>query len=86
MQIATAATIPGIGDAKADILRLSHEWLQSNESGRWIMVLDCADDFDIYLSPPAGSPEGRAALGAYLPWNPNGSILITTQNRGVADT
>jgi len=38
----------------------------------------------IYLSPPAGSPEGHAALGAYLPWNPNGSILITTRNRGVA--
>ena len=84
MQIATAANIPGIGDAKADIPRLSHEWLQSNESGRWIMVLDCADDFDIYLSPPAGSPEGHAAHGAYLPWNPNGSILITTQTRGVA--
>ena len=50
MQIATAANIPGIGDAKAYILRLSHEWLQSNESGRWIMVLDCVDDFDIYLS------------------------------------
>jgi hypothetical protein len=84
IQIAIAANIPGIEDPKADILRLTHEWLQSNESGRWIMVLDCADDVDIYRTPPAGSLEWHAALSAYLPWNPNGSILITTRNQEVA--
>ncbi|RDW65098.1 hypothetical protein BP6252_10749 [Coleophoma cylindrospora] len=84
MQIATAANIPGIDDPKADILRLTYEWLQSNESGRWIMVLDCADDLDIYLGTPTRSPEVHVALSAYLPRNPNGSILVTTRNQEVA--
>lgn len=84
MQIAIAANIPGINDPKADILGLTHRWLQSNESGRWIMVLDCADDFDIYVNPPARSLGEHVAISAYLPWNPHGSIIITTRNQEVA--
>ncbi len=42
--IADAAKLAGRNQSKADILQLVYKWLSNERSGRWIIVLDSADD------------------------------------------
>lgn len=68
--------IPRINDADADIIGLVKEALETREVGRWLLVVDNADDANMVLH---GVPLARCR-----PDNPNGSILFTTRNRHVA--
>ncbi|KAJ5878253.1 hypothetical protein N7455_001718 [Penicillium solitum] len=43
-QIAAAAEVPGRDDPKMNILQLVYQWLCDARNGRWLMVLDNADD------------------------------------------
>jgi hypothetical protein len=87
-QVATRAEIPGRKDPKADILHLVYDWLANEANGRWLMILDNADDADIFFDQPKESSiEGSRLtstpepLARYLPQTPNGSILVTSRNR-----
>lgn len=52
--IAMAINIPGHGDQNIDIpLRVSH-WLEKKENGSWLLVLDSADDSDVFISTEPG--------------------------------
>jgi hypothetical protein len=51
------------------------EWLESEASGRWLIILDNADDHDLLY--------GSSRLVDILPRSENGSILMTTRNRKV---
>ncbi|KAL9136199.1 MAG: hypothetical protein Q9175_002588 [Cornicularia normoerica] len=74
--IATAAKIPGIEDPKVNVLNLVSQWLSSGESGVWLLILDNADDADMFFSPvPAPAAQTDAGTG---------SILITSRNEGTA--
>jgi len=42
--IAAKVELPGRDDPKADILRLVYNWLCDETHGRWLMILDNADD------------------------------------------
>ena len=50
-RIAEAAEVDGWDDPKADVLRLVRSWLCDESSGRWTMVVNDADDADIFFSP-----------------------------------
>jgi hypothetical protein len=41
--------LPGVEEPTIDILGLVHRWLESDESGDWLMILDNADDVDAFL-------------------------------------
>ena len=57
--IAKAVKLPEIYDPKADILFLLHEWLQGEESGRWLMILDNGDESETFLNQrPLASSKG----------------------------
>ncbi|KAK3943421.1 hypothetical protein QBC46DRAFT_456950 [Diplogelasinospora grovesii] len=71
--IAERLRLPACRDADADVLRLTN--------GRWLMVLDNADDGRVFYAKQAGN---RQPLAAYLPQSENGSILITSRNRDAA--
>ena len=74
-------------------MKLVRDWLHDEKNGSWLLVLDNVDD--TYLSPEAGGA-GQVVQGtgvdsgnslpmsAYLPQSQNGSILITSRNKGVA--
>ncbi|KAK5321235.1 hypothetical protein LTR93_006478 [Exophiala xenobiotica] len=91
--IAQRLQLPGWQEPKADILRMVHNWLSDEHNGRWTMVVDNADDEKVIFEQRSGEidPEaptmGRAgrSLAGYLPTSPNGSIVLTTRNRKVAE-
>src|ERR1700722_19397003 len=91
-RIAETTRMDGWDNPKADVLRLVRNWLCDESNGRWVMVIDNADDSAVFFSPldrtqaaGVGGP-GRAVepLSDFLPQSPNGSILITSRSRDVA--
>ena len=75
--IAKEVGLPGCDDVNTDTLQLLQEWLQSEESGKWLLIYDNMDDFDLMY------PEGHNGLSKYFPKSIHGSILMTTRNRQV---
>jgi tetratricopeptide (TPR) repeat protein len=82
--IADAVKLPGRNYAKADIPQLVYGWLSNERNGRWIMILDSADDLDILYNPATGDACNRRQFASYLPQSPNGSIIVTTRNKDLA--
>jgi tetratricopeptide (TPR) repeat protein len=89
--IASRVELPGRDDPNADILRLVFNWLRDEGNGHWLMILDNADDADVFF--PRGSSGIREAsafsgsetsLASFLPQSSNGTVLITSRNLGVA--
>lgn len=81
--------MPGWDDPQADILDLVRNWLCDESNGRWLMVVDNADDSAVVFSSPGDQPADssgrmREALSEFIPQSRNGSILITSRNREVA--
>ena len=87
--IAEECQIPGHADAEVDNLALVKAWLEKRNSIQWLMVLDNADDIQLFFPPPAGSnfnslePNYAAKFSEYLPECSNGALLITTRNKQV---
>lgn len=84
LEIATKLAIPELSDPKADVLRLVYDRLNDEAIGRWLMILDNADDaklfFDRTSTENSKSMSFHAPLARYLPQSPNGSILITSRD------
>lgn len=82
-QIARTLDLPGQQDPKVDYLQLVSDWLSNGENGSWLLVLDNADDRDLWLGP---SPRIRSSeklfrpLIDYLPRGHHGRILITSRD------
>jgi tetratricopeptide (TPR) repeat protein len=74
------------------------KWLSDESNGRWLMIIDNADDKDIFLtSPSSAAPLNKTKnkqaglvgtpardLGRLLPQTLNGSYLITSREKSVA--
>ncbi len=92
LTIANTVNIPGRSDQSANIPLLVLNWLSNPHNGRWMIVLDNADDHTVfYNSSPSTPGTGEPAssgdprpLASYLPQTPNGSILVTTRDGGFA--
>ena len=91
--IASKIQLPGRDDPKVNILWLVSDWLCHERNGRWLMILDNADDNDVFFrldedterSMRANDIAGsRTPLESFLPQTPNGSILVTSRNSTAA--
>ena len=71
--IAQECEIPGCNDANANVLSLAKTWLQDKKSGRWLIIIDNADDIQLF-GPPGD-------LAKWIPECAHGSILITTRDK-----
>jgi hypothetical protein len=89
-QIAQSCQISGYSDPKVDILKLVKAWLERKDQRPWLMVIDNADDTEMFFSSSeATSPKPEGAnrlalegnLGRYIPECSHGSILVTTRNK-----
>ena len=79
--------IPGYKDTKVDILKQVSDLLSEDTNGCWLMVLDNADDSNVFFGVQsdytlAGST-CPAPIIVYLPRSSNGFILVTTQDERV---
>lgn len=82
--IAARIELPGRDDPKADILRLVYNWLCDERNGRWLIILDNADDDRVFSSTSADSDcfahGEEAPLESFLPQSSNGWILVTSRD------
>lgn len=88
--IADTVKLSGRKHPKADIPQLVQQWLRNRENGRWLLVLDNADEasvrFNVDHDPTGATPQDGQdrALSTYLPQDSHGSILTTARNKDVA--
>jgi tetratricopeptide (TPR) repeat protein len=75
--------IPGVSDDDADIKKLVKDALSSRSLGKWLMIVDNADDSAVLLGTANANPT-PASLKDCLPHSDSGTILFTTRNRKVA--
>ncbi|KAF5024988.1 hypothetical protein F66182_2939 [Fusarium sp. NRRL 66182] len=81
--IAKECKIPGHDDTTSNALKAVRDWLTSKESGKWLMIIDNADDMQLFF--PSDEPHhstcgDQDSLGQYIPDCTHGSVLITTRN------
>ncbi|KAM4066732.1 tetratricopeptide repeat domain-containing protein [Hirsutella rhossiliensis] len=85
--IARECHVPGLDDPEADILALVKAWLGRTHHSRWLMVVDNADDKNVFYTSPederGSSPSQDGGFARFLPESPRGSILVTTRDRQV---
>jgi hypothetical protein len=73
--------IPGLEDDKADVKKLVKTRLSQESAGKWLMILDNADDFETLFR---NKDSESGALSQYLPFSTFGAILFTTRDREAA--
>ncbi|KAL8801104.1 MAG: hypothetical protein Q9182_004697 [Xanthomendoza sp. 2 TL-2023] len=79
--IAKKLNLPGWDDLSLNTFELVSEWLSRH--GRWLLILDNADDIDLFFGPPALS-ERHKQMHQYLPRCDDGSTIITSRDKRVA--
>jgi hypothetical protein len=88
--IADAVKLAGRNQPKADIPQLVYSWLSNERNGKWIVVLDSADDRDVFYNAnnahgaTSSDARDRRPFATYLPQSRNGSIIVTTRNKDLA--
>ncbi|KAL3455044.1 P-loop containing nucleoside triphosphate hydrolase protein [Aspergillus heterothallicus] len=91
--IADQLKIPGRQHPKANIFRLVENWLRDEKKGKWICILDNADN-DKFLCSLLPAEKGALSselsntlskpLLEYIPRSRNGFTIITSRSREVA--
>ena len=91
--IADQVKIPGRRDLRANIYRLVENWLRDEKKGKWICILDNADNHKFLCSLPAArkGPTTQEPPNAptkplleYIPRSQNGTLIITSRSKEVA--
>ena len=80
--IARRVQLTGSDGPGTDILQLFQAWLWDVRSGRWLIILDNADDASFLVDSPA--VDARITPFECLPVCGHGSVLITTRSKSAA--
>ncbi|KAF5633987.1 kinesin light chain [Fusarium tjaetaba] len=79
--VAERMKLPKRDEPSTDILALVRDWLQNDESGSWLMIIDNADDVNLFY--PKSTDE--RPLASFLPKAQHGTILVTSRSLDVAE-
>ncbi|KAJ5993903.1 FabD/lysophospholipase-like protein [Penicillium sp. IBT 35674x] len=82
-KLAQNLCLPGREEDGVDILELVQTYLSDETIGPWLLVLDNADDIDLWTSPLTSDAEAKC-LTEYMPRSRHGAIIWTTRDRKVA--
>jgi ATP/maltotriose-dependent transcriptional regulator MalT len=82
-KMAQSLRLSGCEEGGVDILELVQTYLSDENIGPWLLVLDNADDIDLWTSPLI-SEAGAKRLIDYMPQSKHGAIIWTTRDRKVA--
>ncbi|CAI6340520.1 unnamed protein product [Periconia digitata] len=97
-QIARALHLPGWDEKDTHIFQSVYEWLSNEANGRWVMIIDNADDPSVLTAPPPCGSTGfeepndtnsvshsaTAQIWDFLPTSSLGTILMTSRTKEVA--
>lgn len=84
--IAARMLIPGQNDSDSNILSTVCRRLSDSHHGKWLMVVDNADDEQLMLGFDTTNEDDqkRHALMNYLPISDSGTILLTSRTKHIA--
>lgn len=84
LQIGRLANLPASHASSQDPKQSIKDWLSSECSGSWLMVVDAADESEVLFGArKAEEPMIIKGLSEFLPQSPNGFVLFTTRNKKV---
>ena len=80
-------------DKATDPLDAARRFLLNEDNGKWLMVVDNADDPDTFFNPSTVSPgtsrdpntSHKVALSAFIPRCAHGRIVFTTNNKALGE-
>jgi tetratricopeptide (TPR) repeat protein len=81
-EIADQVKVRGRKDPQADVFKLVHDWLRDAKNGRWLLVLDNADDAAVLSPTDSGALQQH--LSGYIPPSRHGSVLVTSRTKRAA--
>lgn len=87
LEIAQKLKIRGFGNPGVDNLLLVKKALEAADFGNWILVIDNADDMNLFygnteeVEHENGNLGPEKGLSVYIPENCNGSIIYTTRSK-----
>jgi tetratricopeptide (TPR) repeat protein len=91
-KIAKSLKLPGWDDLNVDTFKLINDWLSDSQNGEWLIVLDNADDINIFYPPQTlqmsdddKDDESYHHMADYLPRSPCGSMIITTRDKRLGE-
>ena len=82
-EIGLQLKIPELKNEDADVKTLVKTRLSQESTGRWFMIVDNADDFELFYHNDNDDRKSNK-LSEYLPFSTLGSILFTTRDRKAA--
>jgi tetratricopeptide (TPR) repeat protein len=82
-EIADQVKARGRKDPQADVFKLVHDWLRDAKNGRWLLVLDNADDAAVFAKTD-GASALQQPLSRYIPSSRHGSVLVTSRTKRAA--
>ena len=85
-EIAKALRIYGSSNRDADVFSLVYDWLRNEANTTWLMIIDNADDKDVFTHRPPkykGSDQSKE-IREFIPQSSNGSVLVTSRSRDAA--
>jgi tetratricopeptide (TPR) repeat protein len=82
--------LPGWDDLNVDTFELIRGWLSNSKNGDWLLVLDNADDINIFYLPQKNQmtdedDEMHHNMAEYLPRSRRGFMVITTRDRRLGE-
>ncbi|KAJ0359932.1 hypothetical protein COL26b_014232 [Colletotrichum chrysophilum] len=83
--IANILALPHRHDPDVNILGLVRDWLQREDTSRWLMIVDNADDFKMLFSNNGSGNDAKIPTASYLPNKDNGKILFTSRSWDAAE-
>lgn len=80
--IAKQLRLKGLNDPQDDPLDVLRRWLQSEESGRWFMILDNVDDRSFVTPNPESedTSKNEFSIPEFLPQRENSVVLLTSRD------
>ncbi|KAH7001205.1 hypothetical protein EDB80DRAFT_879307 [Ilyonectria destructans] len=83
--IADTLALPRRHDPSVNVLTLVRDWLQRDDVSPWLMILDNADDLDMFFSKDEGVYDTQVPIASCLPKTHKGKILVTSRSLTVSE-
>ncbi|KAF4814772.1 hypothetical protein CGCSCA5_v007570 [Colletotrichum siamense] len=82
--VAEVLELPHRHDPGVNVLALVRDWLQREDVGRWLVIVDNADDVEM-LTKTNDQNDESMPIASYLPKIGNGKILVTSRSWDAAE-
>ncbi|KIW94576.1 uncharacterized protein Z519_04552 [Cladophialophora bantiana CBS 173.52] len=95
-RLVSVVEIPGIDLARADVAQVAKQWLEGQDSGVWLLIIDNADELRLFYpdsyqddpyrdDPYECDDDAQEPLSNFFPDSNVGSIPLTTRTFAVAN-